>query len=206
MPLMRPGAGRWNRRAVVIGAPMLLVCGVALGIGAVLWSGGSATGDTSSAKPGATVSASSGGYASLPADAVTLPAPTATPTSTTTIPASTASTTAGPSVPIAVGSAAARLAVSGQVTCTSGKAVEGIWVAAIDGAGFATWTGVGAGSTASYHYTLPGAEPYSLHVGCGGSTSAWDIADYSPQVTASQNSFACVDVVGAAGFGTCAVQ
>jgi hypothetical protein len=93
--------------------------------------------------------------------------------------------------------------VTGQVSCESGKSVEGVWVQASDGPGYASWKGLGNGSTSDWWFTLPKDESYSLHVGCGGSTSSWAVATYSPTVTGAQNSFNCYDVAGEANYGTC---
>ena len=88
----------------------------------------------------------------------------------------------------------------------SGNSVEGVWVQAGDGAGWAPWQGLGNGSTSNWWYTLPKDEPYSLHVGCGGSPSSWAVADYTPTVTGAQNSFNCYDVAGEANYGTCSLR
>jgi hypothetical protein len=93
--------------------------------------------------------------------------------------------------------------VTGQVSCESGKSVEGVWVQASDGHGYASWKGLGNGSTSDWWFTLPKDESYSLHVGCGGSTSSWAVSTYSPTVTGAQNSFNCYDVAGEANYGTC---
>jgi hypothetical protein len=85
----------------------------------------------------------------------------------------------------------------------SGNSVEGVWVQASDGAGWAPWQGLGNGSTSNWWYTLPENEAYSLHVGCGGTPASWAVAVYTPTVTGSQNSFNCYDVAGQANYGTC---
>ena len=96
--------------------------------------------------------------------------------------------------------------MSGQVSCVSGNSVEGVWVQAADGAGWAPWQGLGNGSTSNWWFTLPENEAWSLHVGCGGSTSSWAVADYTPWVTGSYNAFNCYDVAGQADYGTCALR
>jgi hypothetical protein len=96
--------------------------------------------------------------------------------------------------------------ISGEVSCVSGNSVEGVWVQASDGAGWAPWQGLGNGSTSTWWYTLPKDESYSLHVGCGGTTSNWAVATYTPTVTGSSNSFNCYDVAGQADYGTCALS
>jgi hypothetical protein len=93
--------------------------------------------------------------------------------------------------------------IGGQVSCTSGRSVEGVWVQAAKGSGFAPWKGLGNGSTSDYWYTLPVSEPYSLHVGCGGTQANWGVALYSPTVGGTHNSFNCIDVAGRPGYGTC---
>jgi hypothetical protein len=81
--------------------------------------------------------------------------------------------------------------------------VVGVYVAAGKGAGFSPWTGEGNGATASFSYTLPKKESYSLHVGCGDSTSSWKVATYSVTVSTAVSDFACDDVPDEAGYGTC---
>ena len=93
--------------------------------------------------------------------------------------------------------------ISGSVSCASGNAVEGIWVAAGKGAGFSGWHGWGNGATATFRYRLPRKESYSLHVGCGGSSSSWQVAAYSVTVTTAVNNFACFDAPGQPNYGTC---
>lgn len=93
--------------------------------------------------------------------------------------------------------------VSGQVSCSSGKAVKGVWVEAAKGRGWSPWKGVGDGSNADYWYTLPTSEQYSLHIGCGGTPSSWAVAVKTPSVGGTHNSFNCFDVPGEPGYGTC---
>jgi hypothetical protein len=100
----------------------------------------------------------------------------------------------------------ATLKVTGQVSCLSGNPVEGVWVQADDGAGFASWKGLGDGATADWWFTLPENEPYSLHVGCGGSPSSWEVALDSPTVTGAHNSFSCYDIEDEAQYGSCALR
>ena len=96
--------------------------------------------------------------------------------------------------------------ITGQVSCVSGNSVEGVWVQAAKGSGFAPWQGLGNGSTSDWWFTLPRSEPYALHVGCGGTTASWKVATYSPTVSGGHNSFNCFDVAGAAGYGTCRLR
>ena len=93
--------------------------------------------------------------------------------------------------------------ISGAVSCTSGNAIVGVYVAAGNGAGFSPWRGQGNGATATFWYTLPKRESYSLHVGCGGTPSSWKVATNSVTVSTAVNNFACDDVPRQAGYGTC---
>jgi hypothetical protein len=97
-------------------------------------------------------------------------------------------------------------AVSGTVSCVSGDSVEGVWVQADDGAGWAPWVGLGNGSTSTWSFTLPEQESYSLHIGCGGTTASWAVADYSPAITAATSAFNCVDVSTEANYGACVAR
>jgi hypothetical protein len=96
--------------------------------------------------------------------------------------------------------------VSGQVSCSSGNAVVGVWVEADKGAGWSPWKGVGDGANADYWYTLPRSEQYSLHIGCGGSPDSWRVAVETPYVGGTHNSFDCFDVPGRSGYKTCRLR
>lgn len=117
----------------------------------------------------------------------------------------------GSSAPQSSGSSAAGAAtveVGGEVTCLSGKSVEGVWVQANVDAGFAPWQGVTVsgkafGSTSKWWWWLPSGESYSLHVGCGGTQASWAVATYTPVVSGTPNSFDCIDIASEAGYGTC---
>ncbi len=112
--------------------------------------------------------------------------------SSSPLPSSTPSRPTSPSGPFSI---------SGEVACLSGHAVVGVYVAAAKGHGFASWQG--STSTASFWYTLPERESYSLHVGCGGSPSSWQVATYSATVSTADNNFLCYDVPGQADYSTC---
>ncbi len=62
-----------------------------------------------------------------------------------------------------------------------------------EGSGWSPWQGLGNGA-ASYWYTLPVSEPYSLHVGCGGTTSSGPSPTRTPKVSGTDNSFICQDI------------
>lgn len=134
----------------------------------------------------------------LPAGTATAGAsPAPTPTPTASHPTAPHPTAAPP---------VTRLNVSGEVSCVSGNSVEGVWVQAAKGSAFAPWRGLGNGSTSQWWFTLPTSEPYSLHVGCGGTTASWKVADFSPTVSGASNSFNCFDVAGQSGYGTCRLR
>ncbi len=96
--------------------------------------------------------------------------------------------------------------VTGQLSCTSGRPVEGVWVQAGSGSGFAAWKSVENGADADYWYSLPKSEPYALHVGCGGTKATWAMTAYTPQENGTHNSFNCIDVSGQSGYGTCLLR
>jgi hypothetical protein len=87
---------------------------------------------------------------------------------------------------------------AGQVSCSSGAPVEGVWIATVSGSNWASWQPVGSGSTANYSLTLPASESYAVHVGCGGSTAQWAVTVSSGPVSPGSNSFNCIDNAGAA--------
>ncbi len=93
--------------------------------------------------------------------------------------------------------------VSGQLSCDSGKAIVGVWVQAAQGSGFASWRGIGDGSTADYWIFLPAALPYAVHVGCGGTPSLWGQGTYSSVYGTTHNSFNCDDIKNTADYRVC---
>lgn len=104
--------------------------------------------------------------------------------------------------------AASKVEVGGQVTCLSGKSVEGVWVQADADAGYAPWQGVNVpgkafGSTSRWWWRLPKGESYSLHVGCGGTQANWGVAADTSVVSGTPNSFDCIDLPAQAGYRTC---
>jgi len=201
--------GRKSGRGLSVGAPVAVCCGLAIGVGlavALIGGSGGVSGVTAS---GASAPVSEAGSPDLGQSAPALPlvtspaSATRSPTSTASHPApGTASAGAGSSP----GTAASGLQVGGLLSCTSGASVEGVWVQTAQGSGFAPWQGIANSGSVKYWYTLPTNEPYSLHVGCGGSTSAWAVSADTPTVTGAANSFACDDVSGQAAYGTCTRQ
>ena len=94
--------------------------------------------------------------------------------------------------------------VTGQLSCSSGKPVVGVWVQAVTASGWASWQSVDNATETDYEFSLPQPQSYSLHVGCGGTGASWGIAVYSPFVLGTHNSFNCDDIPGSTGYKTCA--
>ena len=122
--------------------------------------------------------------------------------------APTAAVTNGPvtiSTPTPEVTATAATKVSGSVQCQS-TSVEGVWVqSANGGSGWAPWVSSAARSDyATYSYTLPHGGEYSLHVGCGGTTSAWKVAEYSSFYGGTVNDFYCYDESSSSLYTYCA--
>lgn len=221
-----PDTGQ-GRRTMSAAVAAVVVGGVAIGVGVTLFGTSSHTvtiqsSSAVSAAPGVqypdvlttTPTVTPTGTASATTTAVS-PTPTAHHTSPPAVHTTAASVSHPPAspTPIAQGSPTAKSTpsagsfnVTGQVSCTSGRSVEGVWVQTASGSGFAPWQGLGNGSTSDYWYTLPRTESFSLHVGCGGTTASWAVATYSPTVSAAHDSFNCDDVAGDAGYGTCVLR
>ncbi len=93
--------------------------------------------------------------------------------------------------------------VTGTVICESGRPVVGVWIAASTGQRDSGWAHLGAnyptGSTVTYSYQLGGTQLYSVHVGCGGTTSDWASKNYSPQLRTRSVTLRCDDPVAASG-------
>jgi hypothetical protein len=87
--------------------------------------------------------------------------------------------------------AEASTTVSGYVTCVDELNVEGVWIQASGGSGYASWSDAGAGYYA--HYSRGGISgSWTVHVGCGGSTSKWRYTpDGFQNVTGSNASWTC---------------
>jgi hypothetical protein len=85
--------------------------------------------------------------------------------------------------------------ISGSLSCVTGNAVEGVWVAANNStSGWAILNvGSGSSSTVSWHYTLNNGGSYYIHVGCGGSPSNWATNNYSSTVSGNLPSLICYD-------------
>ncbi|MFJ9907491.1 hypothetical protein ACIRVK_32170 [Streptomyces sp. NPDC101152] len=81
--------------------------------------------------------------------------------------------------------ASASTTVSGSLSCVSGNAVEGVWVAAnSSSSGWAILSAAsGSASSVSWHYSLNNGGTYYIHVGCGGSPSHWATNNYSSTVS-----------------------
>lgn len=97
--------------------------------------------------------------------------------------------------------------ISGQVRCTSGAGIQGIWIAesARDTGGWADWQPApGRPDIASYTYRLRDKR-YAVNVGCGGTPKDWAIKPQSEYVTGSTNDFACHDRPGKERYLRCVV-
>lgn len=206
----------------------LMVAAVVVISAAAVATGTAMTGQQAANGP---VQVSVGGGAALTPPIATTPTPVPT-TPVTTVPAQTPPTTpppAGstksggaspgsapggshattvakpPAAPPKTAPANTPVTIGGQLTCSSGKSIEGVWVSTTTGSGYAPWQGLG-NNVSKYWYTLPTSEPYSVHVGCGGTQADWGVACYGPQVTNPADSFECFDVSGAGGYETCGVK
>ena len=95
---------------------------------------------------------------------------------------SIAAMVAAATLTIAVEPASASTTVGGYVECVSENSVVGVWVDAASGTdGWATRSG--SGYYQHWQYTLTSGNSYSLHVGCGGSSSNWRWAVNCPSAT-----------------------
>ena len=91
--------------------------------------------------------------------------------------------------------ASASTTVAGSLSCVTGRAVEGVWVAAnSSSSGWATLNvASGSSSTVSWHFTLNNAGSYSIHVGCGGSPQTWSSTSYSGTTSGNLPDQICYD-------------
>lgn len=81
----------------------------------------------------------------------------------------------------------------GRIECPVGQPVVGVWIEAAHGRGFADWQPGSRPNVAVYSRTLPEAEEYSVHVGCGGTPENWEQADYlnGSVESGTSHNFAC---------------
>lgn len=97
--------------------------------------------------------------------------------------------------------------VYGEVSCSSGRPVVGIWVHGDVVEGWASLKTIDGGPNTAYSYTFPAKQSYSLHVGCGEDADhQWLHGPHTTTVSGTYNSFNCFDVPGAADYDTCAVR
>lgn len=86
--------------------------------------------------------------------------------------------------------AMASMSVSGQVMCVDQSTVEGVWIQASTGSGYASTTNINGYTKRFSRSGISGS--WTVHVGCGGSTTTWR---YKPNgnvtVTSSYASWTC---------------
>jgi len=92
--------------------------------------------------------------------------------------------------------AASPIDAAGKVVCASGAPVVGVWVETEAGdSGWAKLSDANGGE-AMYSYRLRFGGRYQLHVGCGGTATAWGSSNFTPFVDGGEHSFTCLDEVG----------
>ena len=89
-------------------------------------------------------------------------------------------------------SAQASITVSGYVMCVDELPVEGVWIQASGGSGWANWTPT-SGANYNAHFSRGGVSgSWTVHVGCGGSPSKWKYSpDGNTTTTQSVASWTC---------------
>ena len=88
----------------------------------------------------------------------------------------------------------------GTVTCVSQANVVGVWIQAESGgSGWASWNTTNRPPyQASYSKSLLNGGRYQVHVGCGGTSSAWNTNNRSGYVGSGvARNFTCYDVYNA---------
>ena len=103
--------------------------------------------------------------------------------------------------------------IRGSATCESGRPVIAIWIAASTGQKDSGYAHLGpatagathaTGPTVTYSYLLPHGGTYNAHVGCGGTSSHWDSANFSPPISTRVAHLRCDDpTTGLTSTGTC---
>lgn len=99
--------------------------------------------------------------------------------------------------------------ISGVATCSSGAAVEGVYVRAEDGEeGFAGWSPRGRENVAYFRFPLHSSVPYRLGVGCGGSPQEWKGGFVTQETRDYHVSVTCRDdgMRGKRIFGRCTIS
>jgi hypothetical protein len=98
-------------------------------------------------------------------------------------------------ISVTASKAYASTGISGQVQCVDELAVEGVWIqASSGGSGWATLRNVEeSGYTKNFSYSLPYGGAWTVHVGCGGSTSDWKYKPNGNSTTrATYQSWLCI--------------
>ncbi|MFC9795359.1 hypothetical protein ACFVJI_22265 [Streptomyces sp. NPDC127584] len=91
---------------------------------------------------------------------------------------------------------------SGELTCSSGSRVVGVWLQGTSVHGWAEFRNTSDGK-AEYSYKVPRGERYSLHIGCGGTPEKWLVDPHTSEVDGTRNSFDCFDVQSAPHYKFC---
>jgi chitinase len=96
--------------------------------------------------------------------------------------------------------------ITGQISCSSGQPVVGVWIQAAQGSGFASLWSPDNGANMDWWSWLPTRESFSLNVGCGGTAQSWAVSAHTTIVSGAGQrhiSFNCFDIPGAADYKTC---
>jgi hypothetical protein len=204
---------------VVVAAAAVVISGALLhGSSVKLTSASGSAGGQADGTGASRVAAAAGSHSPLrpsarPRPAAPVPAPPAFPAQPGAGPPVVAPPASAPKPKAAPGPArpAARhtpappptIVASGEVTCQSGSAVEGVWVVSQDGqgTGWAQWSAAGS-SSASFSRTIDN-NSWQVHVGCGGSPQSWKVSTFSSSFSGTPQDITCDDISGQSQFGEC---
>ena len=99
--------------------------------------------------------------------------------------------------------------VSGEVRCSSGDPVVGVWVRVIigdqSGNGFAQLGPPSPDRPATLFTREVKGKSYVVHVGCGGTRQNWKMTAYSPTIEVTTSRLVCFDQLNDTQYQTCAV-
>lgn len=97
--------------------------------------------------------------------------------------------------------------VSGTVKCTSGRAVQGVWVKeARDTGSWAIWDADPHDPSIAYYKQDVQTKTYGVNIGCGGTPHDWQGKPTSDYVSGNTNNFVCHDKPGEANYDKCEVS
>ncbi|MEV0129358.1 hypothetical protein AB0H83_12980 [Dactylosporangium sp. NPDC050688] len=100
----------------------------------------------------------------------------------------------------------ASASASGSVTCNGNLAVVGVWIQKVSGSGTSGWAWTpndGSSTQDYYRENIDSDATYNVHVGCGGSPSAWQYTTTSVTPQSGDADWVCIPGYATGGLNRC---